>query len=790
MSHTRRSKQHCAVLLLSTALACAWNTQRSPAQIPLANPDEVLQQLRARDATFDNVAYEYELIRHDSIEPKREVLKTSFTLSRGGAGSDPFQQDRMRRARAIATELPTTLELQYTRTEVLAVRGDIFACENAGETITNAGSADLKQTAELLELLGFQASVPSRWSNAGDQVTASYAFDHQPVQSRSASGGLVLQRLAEREFCLGIGFGRRMRTIERLMELPDGAIRVFGTIRLFGKTDYDCELSLDHSLLVRNAILRRPPEAGHWIVEYLVTTTGAHSFLPAGALAAEGTIVERRLSQNPSGDDDRSREIVERKSLRLLSATQPVEDEEFRRLTTFNPEPGTAVLDHPPDTPALKPPNRRVDVLQRSPHFSSLLWINLGAVSLASALGSRIIRTRTKLSFCVMLSIAFSSWIEAHGQDRDQEPAVVLARLKSRDTAFASAAFVFDLVEYQVLRPRQMELKASFHWMKAGGLGPPPDIQANLIQANSLAARLPEAVDVSFTQRERMVRRQGIAAIEFSAQRLSCDNESVASDLRAFLNLLGHQESMTGRWSNVGGQRQSMFRMAEFELVTRSDIGLLEEHTIAKREFCMGIGYGKRLVRVEHVASQIGGGLEVVGVLHLWGTSDYRCTLTLDQDDIVRKAVIQCPRAANRETIEYQVRTDGTYPCPVARSVAIEGDFLERQIHATQVGESIAAQIVEKISLTVDEVVVPVSDSEFTRLTTFSSGSATLNQDTTRGHGAATGLAQSIRTVRRSSEFPWLLVLNASVVVILVIITRLRLRRGERAVTVHRQSES
>jgi hypothetical protein len=33
-------------------------------------------------------------------------------------------------------------------------------------------------------------------------------------------------------------------------------------------------------------------------------------------------------------------------------------------------------------------------------------------------------------------------------------------------------------------------------------------------------------------------------------------------------------------------------------------------------------------------------------------------------------------------------------------------------------------------------------------------------------------------------------VLNASVVVILVIITRLRLRRGERAVTVHRQSES
>lgn len=177
------------------------------------------------------------------------------------------------------------------------------------------------------------------------------------------------------------------------------------------------------------------------------------------------------------------------------------------------------------------------------------------------------------------------------------------------------------------------------------------------------------------------------------------------------------------KWSNKGGLCQDL---ADDGYSTRSKI-LETQHNSAwssvmleqllQVEFALGYGFGKRLVRIDTLTATPTG-WTLTGPFKIWGNDTGTCTLDLDKDYVVRKAVIDTVSVSNtlwkfEITTADSVRTD--------RFTFAKTGHFKQSFQGTRKGDQVIGtpSIREEFNVTFVDATFDLADETYEKLTDF-----------------------------------------------------------------------
>ncbi len=195
----------------------------------------------------------------------------------------------------------------------------------------------------------------SWWSNRGGLVRHSYGLGASSTFSvhRNTSTGVSaegLLKLAETEFCLGVGIGKRLRHVSSF-EVNKGIYHVAGTVEFMPGVVYDTEFTADRNLIVRSLKATVPTPTGRQrILE--VETEGMVSPSDSTPMASAGTLRWFQLDSKKQADadgHDKDRRPGEKDahkrafSVRFVSLSPLLTNEEFDRFTMVRPQQGAHI---------------------------------------------------------------------------------------------------------------------------------------------------------------------------------------------------------------------------------------------------------------------------------------------------------------------------------------------------------------------------------------------------------------------------------------------------------------
>ena len=200
----------------------------------------------------------------------------------------------------------------------------------------------------------------------------------------------------------------------------------------------------------------------------------------------------------------------------------------------------------------------------------------------------------------------------------------VVAILKAQDSQFDNVQLTYTMVGTNHLKDHS--------WKEFGNV-------------ESAADSSPKAMDLDYRHLDRMTIRG--AEVSF----LRTLDPQLASE---------QNPTKTMAWNNIGGVRTELvqydprFGSTPAKVEYSNHLGAVADGESEHRmciEFAMGIGYGKRLKKIESVIAD-SDGFTLKGTIQLWNKDDSRCTLNIDRDYLVRKAVIDCNVNGNLTHIE------------------------------------------------------------------------------------------------------------------------------------------
>lgn len=143
------------------------------------------------------------------------------------------------------------------------------------------------------------------------------------------------------EFAHGLGFGKRIKTIDKLTRVDDGW-RVEGTIQIWWEDESRFSLVLDEDLIARRAVIKSNVKGN--LTRFEVTTSGraaVEGFLFAG----KGSFKRISLGRLRDGKVRGKPRVLKEFATSFVSVEPHLTDKEYERLTDMTPEPGMQVDD-------------------------------------------------------------------------------------------------------------------------------------------------------------------------------------------------------------------------------------------------------------------------------------------------------------------------------------------------------------------------------------------------------------------------------------------------------------
>ena len=140
------------------------------------------------------------------------------------------------------------------------------------------------------------------------------------------------------EFCLGFGFGKRIRTIDRI-EPAGGLLKVEGSIQIWWEDESTCQLTLDDHYLVREAIIEANVKGNRTRLEVHTKETVAAQGVE---LAKRGLFKRIALPDAPV----EYRSVQQEFKIRFEAVHPNLSDADYQELIAMPHELGTRVNDH------------------------------------------------------------------------------------------------------------------------------------------------------------------------------------------------------------------------------------------------------------------------------------------------------------------------------------------------------------------------------------------------------------------------------------------------------------
>jgi hypothetical protein len=309
---------HAYALGIVTLIATATMAPFSVAEIPIPDTQAVLNLLRAKDAQFDNAHLKY-------------AVRSTVTQKPFPAWQYPGLASEL----GIKQDEPRHIEVRCN--EELIVRGPNATFIRTLVSRPEEGTSDLR-------LVPFQ-----KWSNTEELAREITEDRHSPQQDRimdirSAAAPVNVaqeQRMAV-EFALGFGFGKRIRTIDKI-ERRDDHIILEGTIQIWWEDESTFTLELDSDYLVRRAVIDADVHGN--LTRFEVSTSGV-ARNDGYLFAREGHFTRSSMGRIKDGKKTGSPQVVKDFMLEFGDIALDLSDEEYRSLTKMEITPGTYVIDH------------------------------------------------------------------------------------------------------------------------------------------------------------------------------------------------------------------------------------------------------------------------------------------------------------------------------------------------------------------------------------------------------------------------------------------------------------
>jgi hypothetical protein len=283
----------------------------------LDDPKELLERLKARDARFDNVHVSY--IRRGVYTPP-EFPYWKFP------GQEPDTEP--------SKPMPFRFKEQVT------VRGpDTTFVRDVFTTSLTPESASITFASH------------QKWSDADGLIREFRELrDHSDRLMEIKPGvpagdSIVSGQRREVEFSLGLGFGRRIKTISSFTRKNDQVV-LEGSIQIWSDDVSRYRMSLDEDLVVRSAVIE--VESGGNQTRYDVSTKGSvkqNDFV----FARTGHYTRTAMGlKNPPVklQDPFKPHITDEFDIDFHSVKFHLEDEAYKILTNLDIPPGTDVMDH------------------------------------------------------------------------------------------------------------------------------------------------------------------------------------------------------------------------------------------------------------------------------------------------------------------------------------------------------------------------------------------------------------------------------------------------------------
>lgn len=263
-------------------------------------PAQVLQKLRENDEAFDNVALSY-VREYDEIRKPRFSLGTAIE---GGTFHFRLEQE-------------------------MATRSSTIIFSSTSKPLPENAAAQNRES-------GFFVAASQRWGCVGDESReilapgSSVAGDHENIVSINRdpdAASIIREQRMEVEFGHGIGFGKRIKTIESVKPAADG-FKVTGSMQLFSTDVTRFEIIIDRDFVVRRANIAI--DAAGNLTEFDIETKGLAKDSPI-RMAASGRYKVTWAGRRVEGKIVGSREVTEDYSFEFLRIKVPLSKEEFEK---------------------------------------------------------------------------------------------------------------------------------------------------------------------------------------------------------------------------------------------------------------------------------------------------------------------------------------------------------------------------------------------------------------------------------------------------------------------------
>ena len=263
------------------------------------NPDTLLAMLRAKDAQFDNLAADFE---------RRTKVKDL-----DGSVESPL----------------ATVEREAIADCYLVIRGEettytnVFRTDHVGKPLDTSTPRATKTS----NAAGVQQNMT---------VINELRIFHDDTRPEGTSSVLRKQRMLD-EFCLGVGYGTRIQTIDRI-QIKDGDALVEATMRLFREDTTKALLEIDSDLLVRKATMTATnPDGGQ--TRFEISNEGLSDSPEGATVAKRGVLKWTTLGTN---------RVVEDYSLSLTRIEHSLTPGTYKRMIDLKRSTATHTVDMTP----------------------------------------------------------------------------------------------------------------------------------------------------------------------------------------------------------------------------------------------------------------------------------------------------------------------------------------------------------------------------------------------------------------------------------------------------------
>lgn len=298
----------------------------APAQDAAAEytPETMLAALRERDPEVDNYRMRFTRRETKRVDERAEFAKSAFRTQKFGGTPDPAP-----------ASFPDPYDAIVVSNQDCAYRGESLVLRGTYLT-DHHGHPQIPRIYHYVE-----AGRDSR------ELGGTTGERHLTLRQRDNGVPSINQEYRMfYELALGVGFGRRIKTVESVEKSDDGW-RVTGTFQLWTEDHTTFELATDSQLFVRRAQLRANVQGNETAFDF--TNSGLIEADGRQAFAKHGTVKRINVAFTPPGGERREFGTVQHDyALEVGRIDFDLTDEQYAELSAIDAAQADYVIDEQP----------------------------------------------------------------------------------------------------------------------------------------------------------------------------------------------------------------------------------------------------------------------------------------------------------------------------------------------------------------------------------------------------------------------------------------------------------